>query len=91
MFGREKKYFKFTSLAFGISTAPHIFTKLLRPLVKKSRKSGVCVVVFLDDGFGIGKSLEDTKLMSDIVYKDLLSAGFFYRIQRKVFLNRLKL
>ena len=84
IFEGEKKYFQFTSLAFGISTAPQVFTKLLRPLVRKWRKSGFCIVVFLDDGFGISKSLEDAQKMSEIVHKDLLAAGFLPNCAKSV-------
>ena len=78
------KIFQFTSLAFGISSAPFIFTKLLNPLVKKWRKAGFNIVVFLDDGFCIGKSFESLKSISDIVHKDLLDAGFLPNYEKSV-------
>ena len=45
-----RRYFVFTVLPFGLSTAPHIFTKLLRPFVKYWRYSGISLGLFLDDG-----------------------------------------
>ena len=42
----------FSVLPFGISSAPYLFTKILKPLVKKWRSEGKSIVVFLDDGLG---------------------------------------
>ncbi|KIH44090.1 hypothetical protein ANCDUO_25897 [Ancylostoma duodenale] len=44
------KTIKFTVLPFGLSTAPMVFTKLMRPLLRKWRFLGVNVAVYLDDG-----------------------------------------
>ena len=46
------RYFQFSVLPFGLSSAPYLFTKLLKPLVKKWRTEGKSIVVFLDDGLG---------------------------------------
>lgn len=46
------KYFVFTVLPFGLSSAPYIFTKLARTLVGYLRGLGRRVVTFLDDGIG---------------------------------------
>ena len=40
------RYFQFSVLAFGLSSAPYLFTKLLKPLVKKWRTEGKSIVVF---------------------------------------------
>ena len=46
------RYFQFAVLPFSLSSAPYLFTKLLKPLVKKWRTEGKSKVVFLDDGLG---------------------------------------
>ena len=56
MINGETKYFVFTVLPFGLSTSPYIFTKIVRPLVKYWRLKGIPIVVFIDDGIGIGKN-----------------------------------
>ena len=58
----EPSFFMFTVLPFGLSSAPYIFTKLLRPLVKHWRSQGIHTVVYLDDGFDV----ESTKSSSEI-------------------------
>ena len=41
--------FQFTCIPFGLSTAPQVFTKVLRPLVGWLRLRGVRCVIYLDD------------------------------------------
>ena len=48
---QETKLHVFTVLPLGMSTAPHIFTKTLKPLVKHWRHQGLRVALFLDDGW----------------------------------------
>ena len=45
VFSGTVKYFCFTVLPFGLSSAPYIFTKCLRPLVKFWRFNGIKIVV----------------------------------------------
>lgn len=45
-------FFEFTVLVFGLSSAHYLFTKLLKPLVKKWRSEAKGIVVSLDDGAG---------------------------------------
>ena len=84
MINGKQRFFQFTSLAFGISSAPFICTELLKPLVKKWRKAGFNIVVFLDDGFCIGKSFESLKSIIEIVHRDLLDAGFLPNYEKSV-------
>lgn len=38
-------------MPFGLSSAPFIFTKILRNLVRFWREMGIYIVLYLDDGF----------------------------------------
>ena len=69
------KYFAFTVLPFGLSTAPYIFTKLLVPLKRKWRGEGIINFIFIDDGW----FKVDHETANDVVAKvqaDLSHAGF---------------
>ena len=44
------RYFQFTALPFGLSSAPFIFTKLLKPLEAHWRAQGIPIAIFFDDG-----------------------------------------
>ena len=48
------KYFQFAVLPFGLSSAPYLFTKLLRPILTSWRSNGIPMAIFLDDGLGGG-------------------------------------
>jgi hypothetical protein len=48
-FAWRGRIYQFTCMAFGLSPAPRIFTKLLRVVVAFLRKRGVRLVVYLDD------------------------------------------
>ena len=76
MDGETPSYFMFTVLPFGLTSAPYIFTKLLRPIVKHWRFQGISIVVYLDDGFDIEKNLETCTTNSGIIRSDLLKTGF---------------
>jgi len=42
-----------TVLPFGLSSAPYVFTKVLKPLANYWRLQGLCIPIFLDDGWAI--------------------------------------
>ena len=78
------KYFSFTVLPFGLSTAPYIFTKCLRPLVKHWRNKGIYIVVYLDDGWGREATSDKCKVVSHKVKQDLLAAGLVPNKEKSV-------
>ena len=45
-------------LPFGLSSAPYVFPKLMRPLVKLWRAKGLKAVMYLDDGIRAVKKVE---------------------------------
>ena len=76
-FGKgHTRYFQFTVLPFGLSSAPFIFTKLLKPLITHWRSQGIPIAIFFDDGVGAGSSLEATKINSSLVRSDPSRYGF---------------
>ena len=72
----KTRYFAFNVLPFGLSTAPYLFTKLLRPLVKVWRARGFQSVVYLDDGVNFEGSWEKASFAAHHMYGDLCAAGF---------------
>lgn len=90
-FDYQIKYFVFTALPFGLSLAPYIFTKMLRPLVKRWRAQGNKFIVYLDDGFWLAKSYTLCEHMSTSVHSDLLKAGFLPNYEKSVWVPCQKL
>ena len=52
-FNDTVRHFVFRVLPFGLSTAGHVFSKVLRPLVKHWRSKGHRIIMYLDDGWGV--------------------------------------
>jgi len=78
------KFYVFTVLPFGLSSAPHIFTKILKPLEKHWRHQGICIAIFLDDGWGIGKDRQLCSHIAKAVKTDLGKAGFVTNDEKSV-------
>ncbi len=79
-----KKFFSFQVLPFGLSTAPFIFTKTLRPLVRHWRKKGFFIVLFLDDGWFRSDSFSECEIVSNSIKSDLLAAGLVPNCEKSV-------
>ena len=77
-------FYVFTVLPFGLSSAPYIFTKLLKPLEKHWRIQGICIAVFLDDGWSIVEDKEGCLVKAQSVRRDLNSAGFVVNEEKSV-------
>ena len=75
-FGDKVEYFMFRVLPFGLSSACNIFTKLLRPIVKKWRTEGMKVVMYLDDGICTNESRVSLQAQVKVMRNDLINLGF---------------
>ena len=78
------RYFCFTVLPFGLSSAPYLFTKLFRPLVAHWRALGFRIVLFLDDGAGYEHTYDAACSVSASVRQDLISAGVVPSVEKSV-------
>ena len=61
---------------FGLSSAPFIFKKFVRVLIKHWRRQAIRIFGFIDDVFGGGSSNEETLIISNSVQKGLSNSGF---------------
>lgn len=66
----------FTVLLFGLSTACYVFTKLLRPLVRIWRSTGIKVVMYIDDGIIVAPTVSKTTSESKCIWESLHRPGF---------------
>lgn len=65
----------FTVLPFGLSSAPYIFTKLLRPLIRHWRGLGISTTIFLDDNIDMENSFEISLKHATIIKSDIRKSG----------------
>ena len=68
--------FQFSVPPSGLSSAPYLFTKLLKPLVKEWRSEEKSIVVCSDNGLGAAADMNKAKIASLQVHADLLKSGF---------------
>ena len=72
----------FRVLPFGLSTACYVFTKLLRPLVRRWRALGLKAIVYIDDGICASDSAVECSKHRDIILSDLDNAGFILNSEK---------
>ena len=90
-YGDTNRYFKFTVLPFGLATAGHVFTKVLKCLVKHWRENSIRIIMFLDDGFGVEEDLDTATKSSQIVKQDLEDSGLIANQQKSHWVPQKKL
>ena len=78
----RNKTYEFAALPFGLSTAPYIFTKILRPVVTALRSKGHHSVVYLDDFLLLGSSYEECKANVFASVNLLQSLGFIINFSK---------
>ena len=61
---------------FGLSSAPFIFTKCLKTMVKSWRENSIKIVMFIDDRFSLNKSLQKYQKQSEFIRQSFIQAGF---------------
>ena len=60
-FSVEEQSFQFTCLPFGLSSAPWIFIKILKPVAALLREHGVRLIVYIDDMLIMSESIDLAK------------------------------
>ena len=80
--GSCREFYYFRVLPFGLSTACYVFTKLLRPLVKRWRSMGLRAIVYIDDGICASSSMQEAIVNRDAVVSDIESAGIVLNITK---------
>ena len=81
---RVTSYYCFVVLPFGLSTAPYIFTKVCRVLVKYWRSNGIKIVIFIDDGIGSASSREKCRSVSNFVRRSIELSGFLSNEEKSI-------
>ena len=74
----------FTVLPFSLCSAPFIFTKVMRSLVKFWRREGIKICVDIDDGFGASPSLDLALEEAEFVRNSLTQCGSIINSEKSV-------
>ena len=77
--------YQFSSLPFGLATAPLVFTKLLKPVVSHLRQQGIRLIVYLDDFLFLNQSSKNLVEEMSIAKSLLESLGFTINQKKSIF------
>lgn len=80
----DGKVYQFTVLHFGLSVAPYLFTKLMKPLVSKLRSQGIVCIYYLDDWLLMAESHQECSHAIKIALSLLESLGFSINLQKSI-------
>jgi hypothetical protein len=72
----QGSYYRFRSMPFGLSSAPLVFSKLLRPIVGLLRSEGIRMMAYLDDIIILASSLEESRKNTARVLALLVELGW---------------
>ena len=84
-FAFKGQYYCFTCMPNGLSPAPRIFTKLLKPVFSSLRKLGYMSTVYIDDSLLIGASREECEANVMATVGTLREMGFTIHPIKSVF------
>lgn len=73
--------YEFNVLPFGLCTAPFVFTKIMKPVVKLLRSCGFLSTIYLDDLFLIGSSYREC--LTNIWYSEALLTALGFVINKE--------
>ena len=73
------KQYQFRVLPFGLSLAPFVFTKILKPVLRWARRRGIRISAYLDDLLIMAKSFQQAEEATQAVLDKLSSLGFLIK------------
>jgi hypothetical protein len=77
-----KRFFVFTHMPFGLATAVHAITKVMKPIQAYFAKSGLRHSIYIDDGRVVASSKSLAQEHTEFVYDTLTKAGWQIAIQK---------
>ena len=80
----QSQTYQFDTLPFGLSSAPYVFTKLLKPVVAILRRLGIRVVLYLDDMLIMASSKEEARAHLATAMHLLTALGFILNLDKSV-------
>ncbi|KAM9985694.1 hypothetical protein ACTFIZ_012356 [Dictyostelium cf. discoideum] len=77
-------HYRWKTIPFGLSTAPRIFTMLLRPVLRMLRDINVSVIAYLDDLLIVGSTKEECLSNLKKTMELLVKLGFKLNLEKSV-------
>ena len=80
----NNRVYQFTCLPQGLSSAPRVFTKLLKPVLAVLRQKGVVIMCYIDDSLLIAESREEMEAAIQNTVKLFDSLGLTIHLGKSV-------
>ena len=90
-FSWENQCYTFTCLPFGLSSAPRIFTKVMKPVLAFARSEGIRLIIYSDDILIMASSEEESARHTNFVVHLLDSLGFIVNREKSCLLPQSQL
>lgn len=68
--------YEFTCLPFGLSSAPRVFTKVMKPVFSYLRSIGICCFYYIDDSLNQDMDINNCRSNAELLIKTLKDLGF---------------
>ncbi|MCG7875172.1 MAG: reverse transcriptase domain-containing protein [Candidatus Thiodiazotropha endolucinida] len=81
----DGELYHFVCLPFGLSTAPRLFTKILKPIYAWFRQQGIRCSYYIDDSINMNKDRNVCAENTKTIAKTLQSLGFTINNKKSVF------
>jgi hypothetical protein len=83
-FKHQGVVYQYKSMAFGLSVAPRVFTKIMRYALEPLRRKGIRFVYYLDDICVLEKTSERMTQVTQLIIKHLTKLGFLINWEKSV-------
>lgn len=80
----KNQSFQFTCLPQGLTSAPHIFTKLLKPILSHLRKLGILIVCYIDDCILLASSAQVLEQNAMYALQTFDSVGLTVNVNKSI-------
>ena len=81
----DSQTWQFKTLPFGLNSAPHTFTKLMKPVVAVIRRLAVRLILYLDDMLIAARTTEEVRRHLATALELLVALGFIINIKKSIF------
>ena len=80
----DGKIYRFKVMPFGLNSAPRIFTKLFKPILRLLRSQGMLLIIYLDDILLIAPTADLCLAQGKFLMKLLQDLGFLVNMNKSV-------
>ena len=78
----EQKTYQFVCLPFGLTSAPRVFTKIMKPVVGALRQMGIRLIIYLDDILIMHQEKDHLIQLTPLVCKFLEALGLMVNLKK---------